>query len=74
MTVAPTLNYGWPQPDKDGIQRTEIGEIATRTMNLDVAVIPGVRIIVNVPADDDSRNRLARLRAHPEAARPRHQH
>jgi transcriptional regulator with XRE-family HTH domain len=63
-----------PRPCDKVYHYPEIGEIATRTMNLDVAVIPGVRIIVNVPADDDSRNRLARLRAHPEAARPRHQH
>ncbi|WP_261575350.1 helix-turn-helix transcriptional regulator [Frankia gtarii] len=52
----------------------KIGDIAMRSTSLDLTDRPGNRLVVYTPVDDDSRDRLARLRAHPEFALAPHRH
>jgi transcriptional regulator with XRE-family HTH domain len=51
-----------------------VGEIATRTTGLEVIGAPGLRVMVYTPVDEVSRERIAWLHAHPEAALPDHAH
>ncbi|MUN37187.1 helix-turn-helix domain-containing protein [Actinomadura sp. NEAU-AAG5] len=61
-------------------QRTKVfrhhagGEIRTRTTNLEITASPGVRVVVYVPTDEESRDRIGWLLANPEAAAPDHTH
>jgi transcriptional regulator with XRE-family HTH domain len=51
-----------------------VGEIRMTTMSLYVVASPDTRIVVYTPKDDESRERIAWLRAHPEAKASDHQH
>ena len=51
-----------------------VGEIRIVTTTLNVTAVPDARILVYTPADEQSRERVAWLRAHPEAAANYHDH
>jgi transcriptional regulator with XRE-family HTH domain len=51
-----------------------VGEIRMTTMSLYVVAVPDTRIVVYTPNDDESRERIAWLRAHPEAKASNHTH
>ncbi|MER7547529.1 helix-turn-helix transcriptional regulator [Spirillospora sp. NPDC127506] len=50
------------------------GEIRTRTMHLEVSAAPGARMVTYTPIDEESRERIDWLLAHPEAAAADHRH
>jgi hypothetical protein len=51
-----------------------VGEIAITTTSLYVVAAPDTRIVVYTPKDDETRERIAWLRAHPEAKVSDHTH
>ncbi|MBA9002730.1 helix-turn-helix transcriptional regulator [Thermomonospora cellulosilytica] len=63
-----------PRPCDKIFHYPAVGTVATRTTSLDVTALPGTRLVVYTPVDDESRDRIAWLRAHPEAAAPPHRH
>ena len=63
-----------PRPCDKVFRFPAVGDVATRATNLDVTAMPGTRLIVYTPVDDENRDRLAWLRDHPEATAPRHCH
>lgn len=54
-----------PGPCDKRFRLPDVGEIALRTTNLDVADLPGVRLVVYNPVDEVSRERIARLHGRP---------
>jgi hypothetical protein len=52
-----------PRPCDKVFRFPAIGDIALRSTNLDVATQPGHRLVVYVPIDEASRQRIALLRA-----------
>jgi transcriptional regulator with XRE-family HTH domain len=50
------------------------GEIRTRTLPLDIAAAPGARLVTYTPTDEESRERIGWLLAHPERAAAGHRH
>jgi transcriptional regulator with XRE-family HTH domain len=60
-----TYDVAPPGPCDKVFRIPEIGDVALRTTNLDVADLPGVRLVVYNPVDEVSRARIARLRGRP---------
>ncbi|MBL7499359.1 helix-turn-helix domain-containing protein [Frankia sp. CNm7] len=58
-----TQNVAPPRPCEKRFQFPGIGPLTTRATHLDVAALPGLRLLVYTPVDDTSRDRLARLHA-----------
>nr|WP_307873892.1 MULTISPECIES: helix-turn-helix transcriptional regulator [unclassified Frankia] len=54
-----------PGPCDKRFRLPEVGEVAMRTTNLDVADLPGVRLVVYNAVDEVSRERIARLHGRP---------
>ncbi|WP_242909961.1 helix-turn-helix transcriptional regulator [Actinomadura terrae] len=81
QTVSPEFARLWAAHDVaiPG-QRTKVfrhravGEVRTRSTNLEITAAPGARIMVYTPIDQESRDRVGWLLAHPEAAAPDHTH
>jgi transcriptional regulator with XRE-family HTH domain len=48
------------------------GEIRTRTTAMELSAAPGARLVAYTPTDEESRERIGWLLAHPEAAEHRH--
>ncbi|MCK9901966.1 helix-turn-helix transcriptional regulator [Frankia sp. Cpl3] len=67
-------NVAQPRPCNKVFRYAGIGDIATRSTNLELSAQPGTRIIVYTPIDDASRAGIAWIREHPEAASPPHDH
>ncbi|GAA2071837.1 helix-turn-helix transcriptional regulator [Actinomadura alba] len=63
-----------PRPCDKIFRYPAVGDVATRTTSLELASAPGTRMVVYIPIDDESRDRIARLRDHPEAGAIRHRH
>jgi transcriptional regulator with XRE-family HTH domain len=51
-----------------------VGEVRMMTTNLHVTAVPDARIVVFTPTDEETRQRVAWLRAHPDAAVVDHVH
>jgi hypothetical protein len=51
-----------------------VGEVRFMTTNLHVTAVPDARIVVFTPTDEETRQRVAWVRAHPEAAVVDHVH
>jgi len=60
-TMWATHNVAPPAPCDKRFRFPGVGEVATRTTNLEVAELPGVRLVVYTPIDESSRERIARL-------------
>jgi hypothetical protein len=54
-----------PRPCEKWFRCDDLGEIRTRTTNLNVADLPGTRLVVYTPTDEASRERIGRLRQRP---------
>ncbi|WP_045880230.1 helix-turn-helix transcriptional regulator [Pseudofrankia sp. DC12] len=54
-----------PGPCDKRFRLPEVGEVALRTTNLDMADLPGVRLVVYNPVDKISRERIVRLHGWP---------
>ncbi|WP_433232359.1 helix-turn-helix transcriptional regulator [Actinomadura formosensis] len=63
-----------PQSGTKVFRHHAAGEIRTRTMSFDISASPGARLITCTPTDEESRERVAWLLAHPEAAATDHRH
>ncbi|GAA2439164.1 helix-turn-helix transcriptional regulator [Actinomadura vinacea] len=63
-----------PRPCEKHFRYPGVGEIATRTTSMEVTGSTGLRLVVYTPVDERSRERIAWLCDHPEAARPDHAH
>ncbi|SQD95872.1 Helix-turn-helix domain protein [Parafrankia sp. Ea1.12] len=63
-----------PRPCDKVFHYPAVGDIATRSTNLDLTALPGTRMVIYTPVDDESRANIAWLRDHPEATVPDHQH
>ncbi|SEG87927.1 Helix-turn-helix domain-containing protein [Thermomonospora echinospora] len=63
-----------PRPCDKVFRYPAVGDVATRSTNLEVTALPGARLVVYTPVDDESRERIAWLRDHPEATAPDHRH
>ncbi|XVQ15290.1 hypothetical protein ACQP1W_23020 [Spirillospora sp. CA-255316] len=63
-----------PRPCDKLFRYPGVGEIATRTTGLEVTGAPGLRVVVYTPVDEASRERIAWLHAHPDAAVRDHAH
>nr|WP_308222345.1 hypothetical protein [Frankia sp. AgB32] len=63
-----------PRPCDKVFWYPEVGYIAMRSTSLDLTDRPGNRLVIYTPGDGDSRDRLSRLRAHPEFAVAPHRH
>ncbi|MGH3242783.1 MAG: helix-turn-helix transcriptional regulator, partial [Spirillospora sp.] len=72
MWAAQDVALARPVP-KD-FRHPAVGVIRTRTMNMDITGSPDLRLIVYTPADEESRDHVAWLLAHPEASVPDHEH
>jgi transcriptional regulator with XRE-family HTH domain len=64
----------WPASVGKIYQHPAVGQIRMQTTSLYVTSIPDARIVVHTPRDEESRERVALLRAHPEAALCYHDH
>lgn len=63
-----------PGPAVKVFRHHAVGEIGTRTTSMDITASPGARLVVYTPTDEESRERIGWLLAHPEAAVPDHAH
>ncbi|MFI0481202.1 helix-turn-helix transcriptional regulator [Actinomadura sp. 9N215] len=61
-------------PAPKDFRHPAVGVIRTRTVNMDITASPDLRLIIYTPSDEESRERVAWLLAHPEAAAPDHEH
>jgi hypothetical protein len=64
----------WPASVDKVYRQAAIGEIRMATTSLYVTTIPDARLVVHTPRDEESRERVAWLRANPKAVLFYHDH
>lgn len=69
-----TQDVAPPRPCDKVFNYPGVGKIATRSTTLDVTALPGARLVVYTPVDDESRARITWLRDRPEATATDHHH